>query len=105
MPMTQCPHCGRQISDQSRRCLYCGRLLAAAGASDAEVEADLRRSQQMAAIYEAGIGLPGRSRRTWIDELNESNLVVKLLVSVLLLPLMAVAPLRTLRNIKAIFEP
>jgi hypothetical protein len=105
MPTMTCPHCGRQIADQSKRCLYCGRLLPSSGASEAEVQADLRRSQQMAAIYEAGLGFGRRTRRTWIDELNESNLALKLLVSVLMLPLMLVAPFRVLRNIRAIFEP
>jgi len=103
MPSVACPNCRRQISDQSRRCLYCGRLLTAS--SEAEVQEDLRRTQRMAAIYEAGIGFGGgKGRRHWTDELSEKHIVVKLLFATLMFPLAIFSPFKVLRSIKAIFE-
>ena len=102
MPTIGCPHCKREIADQSKRCLYCGRLLAVT--SEVEAQEDLRRTQRMVAIYEAGIGLRSRGRRGWIEELREASIAVKLLVATLMLPLMMFSPFRVLRSIKAIFE-
>jgi hypothetical protein len=64
----------------------------------------MRRTQRMAAIYEAGMGLGSRGRRTWTDELAEAHVVVRLLVATMMLPLMLFSPFRVLRNIKAMFE-
>ena len=53
MPNIPCPHCGRSISDQSKRCLYCAKPLAGDGGGDAE-----KRAQMLSAMYKAGVGLP-----------------------------------------------
>jgi hypothetical protein len=48
-----CPHCGRSISDQSKRCLYCAKPLTGDDAGETE-----RRAKMLSVMYEAGVGLP-----------------------------------------------
>lgn len=102
MAMIACPNCNRQIADDAVRCLYCGHRPAATDAERAEDEARINR---LSAMYTAGLGLPGRTKRTWIDRLRDESLSRRILTAGLLVPLMMVRPFKTVAWIREIFRP
>ncbi|HEX5436969.1 MAG TPA: hypothetical protein VFW98_07415 [Gemmatimonadaceae bacterium] len=103
MAMIACRVCGRQISDQSTRCLYCARPVAPSGEEDAEAEA--ARQEHLYAMYATGIGMPSARSRGWIQRLREESIAVRLLAVAALTPLLMVVPFRTIRWIQDIFRP
>ena len=101
MPNIACPHCGRSISDQSKRCLYCAKPLDAVAAGDG-VE---RRARMLAAMYQGGIGLPAREKLTWIDRQRDEPLLVRIVVALLILPVVLIWPPLWWKWIKTLFRP
>lgn len=105
MPMIPCPSCGRQISDQSKRCFYCGNLLsdpAPAEASAAEREA---KQARLHAMYSAGLGLPGAAGEGWLDRVRSGGMPMKLLAAAVLIPVMTIAPMQAFKQLRDIFRP
>ena len=73
MTSIPCPHCGRQISDQSKRCLYCAKPLATdAVGDDAE-----KRARMLRAMYEAGVGLPTPEKQSWFERQRDEPVLVR----------------------------
>jgi len=102
MAMIACNRCKRQIAEQSIRCLYCGYPVAATDEQREEEEARLAR---LTAMYSAGLGLPGKHKRHWIERLREESVPTKLLAAGLLLPLMMIMPFKAIGWIREIFTP
>ena len=99
MPMLPCPSCGRQISDQSRRCLYCAHALVPL---DAEAE---RRQEMLRALYKSGMGMPRVRPPTLIERVRNAGVLTKTLALLVLVAFLPVAPFRVFRNIRAIMQP
>ena len=73
-----CPHCGRSISDQSKRCLYCAKPLTGDDAGETE-----RRAKMLSAMYEAGVGLPAAPKA---KEINKGAAALSVIVWMLFWP-------------------
>jgi hypothetical protein len=99
MPMLTCPSCGRQISDQSRRCLYCAHLLVPL---DAEAE---RRNERLRALYTSGMGMPRVRPPTFTERLRGGGVVAKTAALIILVTFLPFAPFRVFRRIRAIMQP
>src|SRR5690242_12182377 len=78
MAMISCPKCKRQMAEESPRCLYCGHRPSATDAERAEDEARITR---LSAMYTAGLGLPGRTQRTWIDRMRDESVTRKVMTA------------------------
>jgi hypothetical protein len=101
MPNIPCPHCGRQISDQSKRCLYCAHPLTAGASGDVD-----KRAKMLSAMYSAGVGLPPAPKASRIDRLKEEPLPVRILALAVLVPIGLIVPLPSVwRSIKALMRP
>ena len=48
MPTITCPHCGRAVSDQAKRCVYCAKPISGEGVAEAE-----NRARMLQAMYSA----------------------------------------------------
>jgi hypothetical protein len=99
MSMLPCPSCGRQISDQSRRCLYCAHSLAP---MDAEAE---RRNERLRALYTSGMGMPRVRPPTLTERLRGGGIVAKSAALIILVAFFPFAPFRVFRRIRAIMQP
>lgn len=102
MAMISCPKCKRQMAEESPRCLYCGHRPSATDAERAEDEARITR---LSAMYTAGLGLPGRTQRTWIDRMRDESVTRKVMTAGLLVPLMMVRPFKAIAMIRDLFRP
>ncbi|HUO52058.1 MAG TPA: hypothetical protein VMT93_06045 [Gemmatimonadaceae bacterium] len=100
MTMVACPHCGRQVSDQSARCLYCAKPLAGGG-----TEAEEKRAVMLRAMYGAGVGLERPAKRGLVDRLRDEPLAVRLLAAVPLLAMGLVWPPLAWRWMVKLFRP
>ena len=99
MPMLPCPSCGRQISNQSRRCLYCAHPLVAL---DAEAE---RRNEMLRALYTTGMGMPRVRPPTLTDRLRAGGVFTKTVALIVLVAFLPFAPFRVFRRMRAIMQP
>lgn len=100
MPNIPCPHCGRQISDQSKRCLYCAKPLSGEGATEAE-----QRARMLGAMYSAGVGLGPRVKKSWIERMAEEPLGTRVLVAIPVILFGLVWPPSAWRALKTLFRP
>ncbi len=100
MPNIPCPHCNRQISDQSKRCLYCAKPLDGGASGDVE-----KRAQMLSAMYKAGVGLPVRPKESRLAKVRDEPMPVKVIVALLLLPLVLIWPPWWWNGVKTIFRP
>ena len=100
MPNIPCPHCGRSISDQSKRCLYCAKPLAGDGGGEAE-----KRAQMLSAMYKAGVGLPVTPKRSRLEQLRDEPFAVRLLAGIAMIPGLLIWPPWVIRGWKTIFRP
>ena len=100
MATIPCPHCGRQIAEQSKLCMYCAKPLAAADAGAAQ-----KRAQMLQAMYSAGVGLPPKQRAGMIERLRDEPLLVRLAAAVPLLALGLLWPPWAWRSMKTLFRP
>lgn len=101
MPNIPCPHCGRTISDQSKRCLYCAKPLdATVGGDDVE-----KRARMLSAMYQAGVGLPTKEKQSWLERYRDEPLLVRIALALLILPIVVVWPPLWWKWIKTLFRP
>jgi predicted amidophosphoribosyltransferase len=100
MATIPCPHCGRQIAEQSKLCMYCAKPLAADGVDAAE-----KRAKMLQAMYSAGVGLPPKKRASMIERLADESLPVRLLAAVPLLAVGLIWPPWAWRSMKTLFRP
>lgn len=98
MPNIPCPHCGRQISDQSKRCLYCAKP--PTGDTGGAVE---KRAQMLSAMYSAGVGLPPKQKVSRLEKMRDEPLLVKLAVAVPIMLFGLVWPPAAWRWMKTLF--
>ena len=101
MPNIPCPHCGRSISDQSKRCLYCAKPLDADATGD-EVD---KRARMLAAMYQAGVGLPAAEKQSWIERQSDEPLPVRIMIALLILPVVLLWPPLWWKWVKTLFRP
>jgi len=101
MASIPCPHCGRSISDQSKRCLYCAKPLAANAAGGDEE----KRARMLAAMYQAGVGLPTAEKRSWFESKRDEPLLVRVVIALLILPMVLVWPPTWWKWVKTLFRP
>ncbi|HET7790713.1 MAG TPA: zinc ribbon domain-containing protein [Gemmatimonadales bacterium] len=112
MPTTvPCAKCGRPVSDQAKRCLYCGtyRITAQPGTPEYEAEKkaadeDAKRVERQKVIYAHGMGL-GKSaaKPTLVERLSHESLPVRLAASLIALPLLAIWPPLGIKWVKGLF--
>jgi hypothetical protein len=95
-----CPHCGRQISDQSRRCLYCAKPLSGEGVTEAD-----KRARMLSAMYSAGVGLEPKKKRSFIERMASEPLATRVLVAIPVILFGLVWPPSAWRAIKTLFRP
>ncbi len=100
MPSIPCPHCGRAISDRSKRCLYCAKLLGATGGDEAD-----KRARMLAAMYQAGVGLPAAPKTGRLERLRDEPLPVKLAAALVILVVGLVRPFYAWRALRTLFRP
>ena len=100
MPTIPCPYCKRQISDQAKRCLYCGKPL-----DPAEAEGAAKRAQMLAALYGAGVGLPAAPKSSRLEKMRDEPFLVRLLVAVLIMPVVLFWPPLAWRWMKVLLRP
>ena len=101
MTSIPCPHCGRQISDQSKRCLYCAKPLATdAVGDDAE-----KRARMLRAMYEAGVGLPTPEKQSWVERQRDEPVLVRTVIALLILPMVLVWPPTWWKWVRTLFRP
>jgi len=94
-----CPHCGRSISDQSVRCLYCAKPLAG------DTTAAEQRAKMLAAMYEGGVGLDRRQKSSAIERLRDEPLLVRLVAAVPILAVGLFWPPAAWKWMKELFRP
>ncbi len=100
MPNIPCPHCKRQISDQSKRCLYCAKPLDGDPAGEAE-----KRAQMLSAMYQAGVGLPPRTKQSRLEKMRDEPMGVRVVVALLMTPLVLIWPPWWWNGVKTLFRP
>lgn len=94
------PKCGRQISDQSKRCLYCAQPLD--GDAGGAVE---KRAQMLSAMYNAGVGLPPRAKESRIEKLRDEPFLVRIVAAIPILLFGLVWPPLAWKWMKTLFRP
>ena len=95
-----CPHCGRSISDRSKRCLYCAKPLDAATGDETD-----NRARMLAAMYSAGVGLPAAPKASWLERQRDEPLLVKLVVALGIMPVALIWPPLAWKWIRTLFRP
>src|SRR5580692_1119383 len=112
MPATvQCAKCGRPMTEQAKRCLYCGthRITAAPGTPefDAQTKAaeeDAKRVERQKVIYGHGMGLGKSSKKPSLAQrLRHESLPVRLVAGLLAIPLLALWPPWAIKWVKELF--
>ena len=100
MPTIPCPHCGRAISDQSKRCVYCAKPLTGEGVTAAE-----NRARMLQAMYSAGVGLEPKKKLGFIDRMADEPLATRILVAIPVIAFGLIWPPAAWRWLKTLFRP
>jgi len=100
MPTITCPHCGRAVSDQAKRCIYCAKPISGEGVAEAE-----NRARMLQAMYSAGVGLAAKKKLGFIERMADEPLATRLLVAIPVLLFGLVWPPAAWRAIKTLFRP
>ena len=105
-----CAKCRRPLTEQAKRCLYCGtpRIVAAPGTPEYEVEKkateeDTKRLERQKAAYSHGMGL-GKSagKPSLADRLRNQSFPVRLTASLLAIPLLMIWPPWAIKWVKSL---
>jgi hypothetical protein len=99
------------MTDQAKRCLYCGayRVTAAPGTPEFEAESkaaeeDAKRVERQKALYSHGMGLgKGAGKPTLAERLRNESLTIRLAASLLAIPLLLIWPPWAIKWVKSLF--